>query len=55
MADNRHAIADLKRILKERTALYRRANAMVDTTGQTLSESLEYVLELEAVRRLATK
>jgi XRE family aerobic/anaerobic benzoate catabolism transcriptional regulator len=55
MADNRHAIADLKRILKERTALYRRANAMVDTTGQTLSESLEHLLELEAVRRLATK
>jgi XRE family transcriptional regulator, aerobic/anaerobic benzoate catabolism transcriptional regulator len=53
MADNRHAMADLKRILNERTALYRRADATVDTTGQTPPESLEHLLELEAVRRLA--
>ena len=55
MAGNRHAMADLKRILNERATLYRRADATVDTSGQTLSASLKRMLELEPVRRLATK
>ena len=52
MADNRHAMADLKRILVERAALYGRADASIDTAGQTPAKSLARLLELEPVRRL---
>ncbi|HLF31055.1 MAG TPA: helix-turn-helix transcriptional regulator [Xanthomonadales bacterium] len=55
MADNRHAMADLKRILNERNALYRRADATVDTSGQTLTASLDRLLEIEAIHRLAAR
>jgi XRE family aerobic/anaerobic benzoate catabolism transcriptional regulator len=55
MADNRHAMADLKRILDERKALYRRADATVDTSGQTPAESLERLLGLDAIHRLASR
>lgn len=51
MADNRHAMADLKRILNERTALYRRADANIDTSGQTSAQSLAALLELEPLRQ----
>ncbi len=53
MADHRHAMADLKRILAERQALYARADATVDTTDQTPQQSLGALLELDAVRTLA--
>ena len=52
MADNRHAMADLKRILAERTGLYGRADASIDTAGQTPARSLATLLELEPVRSL---
>jgi len=55
MADNRDAMSDLKRILNERTALYRRANATVDTSGQTPAESLDQLLQLDAMRGLVSK
>ena len=41
MAGNRESMADLERILAGREALYRRADAVVDTSGQTPAESLE--------------
>jgi XRE family aerobic/anaerobic benzoate catabolism transcriptional regulator len=41
MADNAEAMADLERILAGREALYRRADAQVDTAGKTLDETLE--------------
>lgn len=49
MADNRHAMADLKRILAERGELYARASATVDTAGLTVAAALEQLLNLEAV------
>jgi XRE family aerobic/anaerobic benzoate catabolism transcriptional regulator len=44
MADNAEAMADLERILAGREALYRKADAQVDTAGRGIDES---VAELE--------
>jgi XRE family aerobic/anaerobic benzoate catabolism transcriptional regulator len=40
MADNEEAMADLRRILAGRAALYAKADAAVDTAGRTIEESL---------------
>jgi XRE family transcriptional regulator, aerobic/anaerobic benzoate catabolism transcriptional regulator len=40
MADNEQAMADLRRILAVRNALYAKADATVDTAGRTVEESL---------------
>ena len=40
MAGNREAMEDLKRILAGRDALYRRADAIVDTSGKTIAQCL---------------
>ncbi len=52
MADNGNAMADLKRILTERAALYARADASIDTSALTPAATLDAVLELDAVRAL---
>ena len=44
MAGNRESMADLQRILAGREALYRRADATVDTAGRTVEESLAALL-----------
>src|SRR5712672_4044258 len=41
MADNAEAMEDLRRILAGREALYAKADAVVDTEGRTIDESLE--------------
>jgi XRE family aerobic/anaerobic benzoate catabolism transcriptional regulator len=46
MADNEQAMADLRRILDGRAALYAKADAAVDTAGRTVEESFA---ALEAV------
>ncbi|MGR8921330.1 MAG: helix-turn-helix transcriptional regulator [Gammaproteobacteria bacterium] len=50
MAGNRGAMADLKRILEERAALYARADATLDTTGRGPEACLEELLTLDGVR-----
>jgi XRE family transcriptional regulator, aerobic/anaerobic benzoate catabolism transcriptional regulator len=50
MAGNREAMDDLRRILERRDALYRRADATVDTSGKSVSQSLR---QLERVIRAA--
>ena len=47
MADNREAMEDLKRILEARTPLYLKADAVVDTAGRSVDETLA-VLEAAA-------
>ena len=46
MQDSREAMADLKRILENRRALYGKADAVVETTGKAIDDS---AAELEAV------
>jgi XRE family transcriptional regulator, aerobic/anaerobic benzoate catabolism transcriptional regulator len=41
MADNREAMADLERILASREPLYRKADATLDTAGQTVKQSFQ--------------
>src|SRR6266851_5197163 len=41
MAHNRQAMRDLHRILWSREALYRQADTVVETTGQTVKQSLQ--------------
>ena len=41
MADNRESMSDLRRILEVREPLYRKADAIIDTSGQPVEESLE--------------
>jgi XRE family aerobic/anaerobic benzoate catabolism transcriptional regulator len=41
MADNAEAMADLERILAGREALYRKADAVVDTAGRSVEAALE--------------
>lgn len=53
MADNRHAMADLKRILDERAELYARAGFSVDTSRRTVDQTLTTLLELPPVRAIA--
>src|SRR6266436_9014295 len=47
MAHNRQAMRDLRRILGSREALYRQADAVLETSGQSVKESLQ------ALQRLA--
>jgi len=46
MAGSREAMADLKRILETRAALYARADASLDTTGRTPEDCLDRLLAL---------
>src|SRR5260370_17959320 len=46
MAHNRQAMRDLHRILWSREALYRQADAVLETTGQTVKDSLQALLRL---------
>lgn len=52
MADHRHAMADLKRILAERAALYGRADATIDTATADVPTTLQHLLALAPVRAL---
>jgi XRE family transcriptional regulator, aerobic/anaerobic benzoate catabolism transcriptional regulator len=52
MADHRHAMADLKRILSERAALYGRADATLDTSDSDVQTTLRNLLAREPVRAL---
>jgi len=54
MADNRHAMADLRRILDERASLYARAAYTIDTSANGVEQALLALLELPPVRELAT-
>jgi XRE family aerobic/anaerobic benzoate catabolism transcriptional regulator len=45
MAGNREAMADLKRILAGREALYRRGDAELSTSGRTIEQTVEALLE----------
>jgi len=44
MANNRDAMSDLKRILREREALYSKSDIQIDTAGCTLEESLKTLI-----------
>jgi len=46
MANNREAMADLKRILAEREVLYGKADIQIDTSGRTFEESLEMLIHM---------
>jgi XRE family aerobic/anaerobic benzoate catabolism transcriptional regulator len=48
MAGNAEAMADLRRILSDRDALYRRADVTITTSGGTVAESTEAVLDASA-------
>jgi len=48
MAGNRAAMQDLRQILAARSALYARADAVLDTSGQTIGESLHGLQRLLA-------
>lgn len=52
MANHRHAMADLKRILAERAALYGRADTTIDTSTVDVLTTLRHLLALEPVRAL---
>jgi XRE family aerobic/anaerobic benzoate catabolism transcriptional regulator len=45
ISDNRDAMSDLKRILSEREALYAKADLQIDTSGHTVAESLETLIQ----------
>ena len=45
MANNRDAMSDLKRIIGEREVLYSKADIQIDTSGRTLEESLELLIQ----------
>jgi XRE family transcriptional regulator, aerobic/anaerobic benzoate catabolism transcriptional regulator len=46
MGHNRQAMRDLRRILWSREALYRQADSVLETSGQTIRESLHALLRL---------
>lgn len=46
MTGNPDAMEDLRRILEERVQLYTKADAVLQTTGQTVEESLEHLTRL---------
>lgn len=50
MADQRHAMDDLKRILNEREALYSRADISIDTSALSVEATLDQLLALPVVR-----
>jgi XRE family aerobic/anaerobic benzoate catabolism transcriptional regulator len=45
MANNHDSMSDLRRILAERELLYNKADIQVDTTGHTVDESLEILVQ----------
>jgi XRE family transcriptional regulator, aerobic/anaerobic benzoate catabolism transcriptional regulator len=45
MADNRESMSDLRRILEVREPLYRKADAIIDTGGQPVEESLKILVQ----------
>jgi XRE family aerobic/anaerobic benzoate catabolism transcriptional regulator len=45
MAGNREAMADLRRILDGRAALYSRADLQIDTSGRTLEQAFTLLRE----------
>jgi XRE family aerobic/anaerobic benzoate catabolism transcriptional regulator len=49
MADNDAAMEDLKRILLARDPLYRMADAVVDTSGLAIEQSLSELRKLAAI------
>jgi XRE family aerobic/anaerobic benzoate catabolism transcriptional regulator len=51
MRDNDEAMDDLRRILAAREPLYARADATVDTSGQTAEESLRRLRQVVSARR----
>ena len=48
MAGNGEAMADLRRILAQRDALYRKADAELDTSGKTIEQSLQELMAIVA-------
>ena len=46
MAGNRQAMDDLHRILEGRENLYRKADAILDTTGRTIGACLDDLVKL---------
>ncbi len=46
MANNEDAMADLRRILQERTPYYEKAHAVLDTSGKTVEESYSELITL---------
>jgi XRE family aerobic/anaerobic benzoate catabolism transcriptional regulator len=51
-ADEAHAMADMRRILNQREALYRKADAILDTSGRSAAQSLRELLRLARAARL---
>ena len=45
MADNREAMSDLKRILKVREPLYRKADLTIETSGVSPEQSARLIME----------
>jgi XRE family transcriptional regulator, aerobic/anaerobic benzoate catabolism transcriptional regulator len=45
MADNRESMSDLRRILDVREPLYRKADASIDTSGGSVEESVERLIQ----------
>ncbi|MGR9092613.1 MAG: helix-turn-helix transcriptional regulator [Gammaproteobacteria bacterium] len=54
MAGHSRAMDDLQRILIEREALYERAHHVIDTSGHTVTESLEGILAFAGIAGLAS-
>jgi XRE family aerobic/anaerobic benzoate catabolism transcriptional regulator len=52
MANNNHAMEDLQRILSEREILYKRANYVIDTSGDRVSDTVNECLKLPAVNEI---
>lgn len=46
MANNDDAMADLQRILEERTPYYKKAHATLDTTGRTIEQSYDALIKI---------
>ena len=55
MAGNSEAMQDLKRILEAREPFYSRAQSSLDTSRQSLDDTLERLYELSTAARQATK
>ncbi len=48
MADNRESMEDLQRILDAREPLYRKADAVIDTSAAGIKQSVEQIGEMLA-------
>ena len=46
MADNKEAMQDLQHILEGRDALYRKADAIVDTSSRSVEECLDELVSV---------